>query len=89
MELGRYKEIKEKGAASLQKLGPDTFQIVAKRYDSSTGVEQAPEIAQVNKQGLDSAIKQVEAQMKSLQDALDSLNMLKSEIDAEQPQQPA
>lgn len=83
MELHRFKELKEKGGASLQKLGPKTYQIVSKRYDASTGEELEPELQAVNIEGIDNSLKALEKQINDLTKMKEGLEQLKAEVEAD------
>lgn len=88
MELHRYKEVKAKGGATMQRLGPNTYQIIAKRYDASTGAEQEPEIIPVNKVGIKSGLEQLIKQRETLDQQIASLEELEAEMIAMESEVP-
>jgi hypothetical protein len=81
MDLSRYKELKEKGSIKLQRLGPNFFQIVSRQFDSHNGKELTPEVVNCNAQGVVEATKQADTALKKHQDAVESLNMLKVDME--------
>lgn len=82
MELSRYKELKDKGGATLQRLGPDTFQIIVRNYEQNLGDELPPELVPVNAGGVDQSIQILQERLTGVQKELDALQALKDEMTA-------
>lgn len=83
MQMEKYLERKAEGTAKLQRLGPDTYQVVARRWDAASGKELPPEIVQCNREGIGAYVKQTETAIAASQAALDSLKGVIADMDEE------
>ena len=82
MDLLNYAASKGKGGISLTKLGPETYQIVAKKFDAATGVETYPEILTVTRQNIKDNTTQFQAALVDAQARVDGLAILVKDLDA-------
>ena len=70
MDIGKYPALKLKGSVSLQRLGPQTFQMVVKKYDPDTGKEMVPEIVSMNAEWLTATRAQIQKDIEQRQQGI-------------------
>jgi hypothetical protein len=82
MDLLSYVASKAKGGITLTKLGPETYQIVAKKFDAATGVETYPEVLTVSRQNVKDNTMQFQSALTDAQSRVDGLALLVKDLDA-------
>lgn len=81
IDLNQYNDLVSKGAVRIQRLGPDTFQMLVKRYDPANGKELPPAVMAINPAGLEESIKNTQAQIDELNKALENLKTAKTDME--------
>ena len=83
MDMLSYAAGKAAGAIVLTKIGLGTYQLVAKRFDSATGVETFPEILTLNhqqvseaKMATDKAVSEAAIRSSGMRQLLDDIALL-------------
>ncbi len=82
MDMMSYVAGKESGAVVLTKVGFETYQMVAKRFDGSTGKETFPEILSINRKAVAEASEAATKALKEAQDRINGVNALVKDLDA-------
>ncbi len=82
MDLLSYAGSKASGGITLTKLGPETYQLVAKKFDSATGKETYPEILTITRQHVKENEAQFKAALTDAQTRVDGLALLVKDLDA-------
>ena len=82
MDLLSYAASKAKGGITLTKLGPDTYQLVAKKFDVATGIETYPEVLTVTRQNVKDNSAQFQSALADAQSRVDGLALLVKDLDA-------
>jgi hypothetical protein len=82
MEVGRYMELKEKGAVRLMALGKNHFAFGVRRYDAANGAELEPELERITRE-------QVEGTKKALSEGVANCDALLDDMDALAADEPA
>lgn len=82
IDLNKYNELVTKNAITLQRLGPQTYQLIMKRYDPATGEELPPGVMPVGKDAITGSMERIDAEITNLQTAKDNLTTLIADIDA-------
>ena len=82
MDLLSYATSKAKGGITLTKLGPETYQLVAKKFDTATGVETYPEVLTVTRQNVKDNASQFQTALTDAQSRVDGLALLVKDLDA-------
>lgn len=82
MEMNKYRQFKAKKSVTLNRLGPNTFQVVKKRFDPDEGVELPPEVVGCNREGVEAHIAQIEKGIESATADRDSLKELLDDMTA-------
>ena len=82
MDLLSYNASKGTGGINLTKLGPETYQMVAKRFDAATGVETYPEILTITRKDIENNTAQFQKALDEAQSRVDGLAQLVKDLDA-------
>lgn len=81
VDLRDYKERVAKGTLTLQRLGKKSFQMIMSQYDSMRGDELDPVVVPIDPDSIDGSIKIQEKVIEDANKALESLKLLRSEMD--------
>ena len=82
MDLLSYSSSKAKGGIILTKLGPETYQLVAKRFDTTTGIETYPEVLTITRKNVEENSVQFATALKDAQSRVDGLALLIKDLNA-------
>jgi hypothetical protein len=82
MDLLSYSASKAKGGITLTKLGPETYQLVAKKFDPATGIETYPELLPLTRKDVEASNIAFQSALKDAQNRVDGLALLVKDLDA-------
>lgn len=87
LKLNEYPSLKASGSASFQRLGPNTYQVLLKKYCQRSGVEQAPEVVQLTREALLRIREVCQTEIAVQQASIAGIDALVADIDASEPAQ--
>lgn len=82
MDLLSYAGSKTAGGIALTKLGPDTYQLVAKKFAAATGKETYPEVLTITRKNIEENNAAFQVALAEAQSRVDGLAMLVKDLDA-------
>lgn len=77
MDLGRYKELKEKGLVTMQLLGNQVI-VISKEFDAATGVELKDKVIPVDEEALLSQKAKLGVQLDAITEFLEDIAVAKA-----------